>query len=132
MATIKQIYGTNTPVTMTPALTGLGDGAKSVSDEIDNSTGNLVDDISVEGTTGGTGSIDVYYSRANTTGIYPSEDILGNWDFLMSVNTTATTPENNRRMEQLPKFYKLLVVNSTGASLGTTTLSHQIANLTNT
>jgi len=132
MAPILQTFGANTPVTMTPALTGLTAGAKSLGAEVDNSAGHLGEDIQITGTTGGTeGTVDVYYAGANDTGVYPSEDILGNWTFLMSMDTLATSPDTFRRIEQLPEFYRLMVVNNSDATLGTTTISRQTADLTN-
>ena len=133
MATILQSYGTNATLTMDNTFATLANGAVSKSDEIDNSAGHLVDDLQISCTTETTptGTVDVYTMRANDTGDYPSTDQLGNLNFLMSLDTSAATPLTNKRMEQLPEFYKVVVVNDSGFALSGAVMEHQVADLTN-
>lgn len=133
MTTVTQGYGANAAVNMTPALTGLTNGSISISDEIDNSAGHLNDDIEIIGTTdaGATGGVDVYYIASNVTGVYASTDVVNNLKPLTSMDITGSAPKEFERITQLPEFYKLVVINKTGVTLGTTTLNHKVADLSN-
>ena len=132
MADILQSYGTNTSLTVTNLAT-LGDGLKATSNEIDNSAGHLSADIQFVSDTDATpdATVDVYYMRANDIGDYPSVDQLGNLIFLMALDNEATTPLVNRRIEQLPEYFKIVVVNETGAALANAAIEYQFADLTN-
>jgi len=134
MSNIKQGSATNVEVVFPTALTGLAAGGVSVSNEIDNSLGYLSDDIQIIGTLAGTsdGNVDVYYMGANETGLYPSGNVIGNLTTLMSMNVTDSLPNRSRRIEQLPSFYKIVVINSDSTlALGITNLYHKLKDLTN-
>lgn len=133
MATITQTFGTNAGLIMDNTFATLADGAVSKSDEIDNSSGHLVDDIQLSCTTDATptGTIDVYYMGANDTGDYPTTDQVGNMIFLMALDNSASTPLINRRIEQLPEFYKIVVINNSGTALASAVIEHQVADLSN-
>lgn len=131
MATIKQIFGTNTSVTVT-GLSTLANGATVASAEIDNSSDlNLAEKYDIELSGTGTDFVDIYIIKANATGVYPSTDVLANMTFIKSIDMSATTPKNHFTIEQLPKYYKTVYVNNSGAALTAATVNRMSANLTN-
>jgi len=131
MATIKQIFGTATALTIA-GLATLADGSRVASDEIDNSVSlNIAEDVYIRLTGAGTGSVDVYIMRANESGIYASLDVVNNMIFVTSVDMSSVTPAQVVRSEQLPKYYKYLFINNSGAALTAEIVKIQSANLTN-
>ena len=133
MATILQTFGANTPLTVT-GLATLAAGATVVSDEIDNSGGHLVADIEIVSDTSAssTKTADVYYMGANDLGEYPNIDVLDNLTFIMALNVTSLSPKINRRIEQLPEYFKIVVKNSDGTyALSGAAIEYQFADLTN-
>ena len=130
MATIKQIFGSNIVLNVT-GLDSLVDAGIAVSDEVDNSVDlDMNVDISVN-INGSGDTIDMYMTRVNATGDYPSTDELANLLFIGSVVVGASTPKKTYRVEQLPKFYKLVFVNSSGFATTSAVINLMSANLTN-
>jgi len=133
MATILQTFGANTSLTVADLAT-LDPGSTATSNEIDNSSGkHLAADIQLVADTNATpdGTVDVHYMRANDTGDYPSIDQTGNMIWLMSLDNSASTPLINRRIEQLPEFLKIVVINNTDTALANAAIEYQFADLTN-
>ena len=131
MATIKQVFGSNTSLTVA-GLATLASGGTAVSNEVNNSVDlNLAVDIEVNCACID-GTLDMYMMRSNETGDYQSTDELSNMLFIGSVTNGGTTPSKTYRVEQLPKFYQLVFINSSGSNALTAgTINLTSANLTN-
>ena len=133
MATILQTYGTEESIAGT-ALDNLADGSKVVL-EVDNSANlHIADDYDVEIVGASGGVVDIYRAGSNTSANFAlAADIVGVWDFVKSVDMTATKKKVDFRLEQLKKYNAILIVNSTGSALSATgsTVKRQGADLTN-
>ena len=126
------------------ALNSLADATYWVSPDFDNDT-NLAIELDVfitlltTTTAGATGSIDVFIAGSNDNGTNyaggittqsdatysPTGDDATEWrhlgSFKYTTETTARTLEKLFRMKNLPRNFKLVIYNDTGAALGATT-----------
>lgn len=131
MATAKQVYTSNQTVTIT--LASLANGATAVSSAIDNSTSGFLSaeaQIKIKTTTvAGTPTVSIYLLRSIDGGtIYDDSTNVNNPELIrqMSTPSATTTYITSARVESLPEFFKVMVVNNTGAALDSTAGNHYI------
>lgn len=123
--TAKQIYTANQSVTIT--LASLANGSTAVSNAIDNSTnGFLSSEFQIKlktGTVSGTPTVSLYLLRAADGGtVYDDSTNTNNPEFIRQISTpsSTTTYINSVRLESLPQFFKIMVVNNTGGAFDST------------
>ncbi|MFY4731306.1 hypothetical protein [Nitrospira sp. BLG_2] len=131
MATAKQVYTANQTVTIT--LASLANGSTAVSNAIDNSTnGFLAAEFQIKITTGtiaGTPTVSVYILRSVDGGTdYDDSTNINNPELMRQISTPAATTAytSSVRVESLPQFFKIMVVNNTGGALDSTGSNHYI------
>jgi hypothetical protein len=131
MATAKQVYTANQTVTIT--LASLANGATAVSSAIDNSVNGFLSaefQIRILTTTvTGTPLISVYILRSIDGGTaYDDSTNVNNPEVMRQISTPAatTTYTTSVRVESLPQFFKIMVVNNTGGALDSTGSNHYI------
>jgi hypothetical protein len=131
MATAKQVYTANQTVTIT--LASLANGATAVSSAIDNSVNGFLSaefQIRILTTTiAGTPTISVYVLRSIDGGtVYDDSTNVNNPEIMRQISTpTATTTYTaSVRVESLPQFFKIMVVNNSGGALNSTAGNHYI------
>jgi hypothetical protein len=131
MATAKQVYTANQTVTIT--LASLANGATAVSSAIDNSVNGFLSaefQIRILTTTvAGTPTISVYILRSIDGGtVYDDSTNVNNPEAMRQMSTTlaTTTYTASIRVESLPQFFKIMVVNNSGGALDSTAGNHFI------
>jgi hypothetical protein len=131
MATGKQVYTPNQVVTIT--LASLANGGTAVSSAIDNSTnGYLSAEFQIRvrtGTVAGTPTVTVYILRSIDGGTdYDDSTNVNNPEVMRQISTpTATTTYTSSiRVESLPQYFKIMLVNNTGGALDSTGSNHYI------
>ena len=131
MATAKQVYTPNQTVTIT--LASLANGATAVSSAIDNSTnGYLSAEFQIKvrtGTVAGTPTVSVYLLRSVDGGTdYDDSTNVNNPELMRQINTptASTTYISSVRVESLPQYFKVMVVNNSGGALDSTGSNHSI------
>ncbi len=129
--TAKQVYTANQTVTIT--LASLADGATAVSNAIDNSTdGFLSAEFQIRITTDtptGVPTLSIYLLRSIDGGTtYDDSTNVNNPELMRQISTpnAATTYITSVRIESLPQYYKIMVVNNTGDALDSTAGNHSI------
>ena len=129
MATIKQVYAASAVVGfVTNAINSAATDVPKLSDEVDNSTNKyLAIDLELNfnwltGTPDGT--VDVYLAASADGTTYADDAETANLLFLASVTPDSATNTNTVtkiiRVEQVPKKWKLLVINTDTLALGAT------------
>ena len=132
MATILQTYATEESITVIGLDSLVKTGELTV--EIDNSTNkHLADDYDVEITSGiATGTIDIYRAGSNNTGDVPGTgDVSAVWNFVKSLDMSATKQKVDFRLEQLKKYNTLLFINNCDVTTTGYTITRVGADLTN-
>lgn len=129
--TAKQIFTANQTVTIT--LASLANGSTAVSNAIDNSTnGFLSAEFQIRITTGtvaGVSTVSVYLLRSVDGGTDYDDSTNTNNPELMrqiSMPSSSTTYISSVRIESLPQYFKIMVVNNTGGALDSTGGNHSI------
>jgi len=131
MPTGKQVYTANQTVTIT--LASLANGGTAVSNAIDNSTdGFLSAEFQIRvrtGTVAGTPTVSVYLLRSVDGGTdYDDSTNVNNPELMRQISTpvATTTYTSSVRVESLPQYFKIMVVNNTGGTLDSTGSNHYI------
>lgn len=131
MATLSRYFDTSED-TLTITLTSLADGSGADSSAIDNSSDKFIDaDLTIKsnGTASSTGLLEIYLLASND-----------NTDFTDSANAKligtvlmngTTAVKKVIRIYDLPKHYKIRVVNNSGAALSATGGDHELTLLGN-
>lgn len=129
--TAKQLFTANQTVTIT--LASLANGGTAVSNAIDNSTdGFLSAEFQIRirtGTVSGTPTVSIYLLRAVDGGTdYDDSTNTNNPELMrqMSLPASTTTYTTSVRIESLPQFYKIMIVNNTGGALDSTAGNHYV------
>jgi hypothetical protein len=111
----------------------LANGGTAVSSAIDNSTnGYLSAEFQIRvrtGTVAGTPTVTVYILRSIDGGTdYDDSTNVNNPEVLRQISTpTATTTYTSSiRVESLPQYFKIMLVNNTGGALDSTGSNHYI------
>lgn len=131
MPVAKQVYTPNQTVTIT--LASLADGGTAVSNVIDNSTdGYLSAEFQIKITTdtvAGVPTVSVYILRSVDGGTdYDDSTNVNNPELMRQISTpsSATAYTSSVRVESLPQYFKIMVVNNTGDALDSTGSNHYI------
>jgi len=133
MAIIKQDWSQAEVEIAGSSLDGLGIAGKVVLEVDNSSTKHIADDYDIELSGLGDGTVDIYRAGSNTAANFAlAADIVGIWDFIKSLDMSATKKKVDFRLEQLKQYNALLIVNNTDAVLGSSnTVKRQGADLTN-
>ncbi len=126
--TAKQVYTPNQSVTIT--LASLANGSTAVSNAIDNSSnGFLSSEFQIKlktGTVSGpTPTVSMYLVRTvdgSISGNYDDTTNTNNPELIRQISTpsSTTTYIASVRLESLPQYFKLMVVNNTGGAFDST------------
>jgi len=131
MPVAKQVYTPNQTVTIT--LASLANGSTAVSNVIDNSTnGYLSAEFQIKimtGTVAGVPTVSVYILRSVDGGTdYDDSTNVNNPELMRQISTPSSTTAytSSVRVESLPQYFKIMVVNNTGGALDSTGSNHYV------
>ncbi|SEN71283.1 hypothetical protein [Nitrosomonas marina] len=117
---LKPLFAAVQSTDLSTGLDGLASGAGVSSAEIDNSTDLHKDaliSIHVAGASASTGYVSVYIQKGAATGATSTTEV-PNMDHVCDVQLNGTTAVDKTKLfKDLPKYYKIRLVNSSGVAL---------------